>query len=118
MTLHERRVAIITLLRDIGPMSRRELAHLMRIDVQLVYASMRLLKENGKLRIVRWDRSVGKGPFTPIYAEGGGVDVERPKGWTRNDISRRYYQRNAAVISLRRYPNYHKSFGIWSGLMK
>lgn len=52
----------------------------------------KVLKEQGKIRVVRWLRG-GDGPFKPVYGLGGGPDAARPAPLTREQVGKRYRAR-------------------------
>lgn len=113
-----RKSMILDVLAYVGPMTRLELEHLLKLDDNAVNSALRSLRNQGKARIVRYERPEHNGNFAPVYAEGGGKDAPKPKPLTREEVCKRYNERNAFVISARRYADYHRSMGPWAGLMR
>lgn len=106
------------LLIFVGPMTRLELQQMLKLSDQDVISAIRRLKEAKRIRICKYERPDGNGNFAPVYAEGAGADAKRPKPLTKEEVTRRYNQRHSAVISARRYAEYHKAMGPWAGLMR
>ena len=113
-----RKKSVMDLLTNIGPMSRAEIQAMLKINEQNAMTVISRLKVDGQLRIVRYEHPPRNGSFIPFYGAGGGKDVNKPKPLTREQVAKRYNTTHAAVISARRYGEYHKKLGVWAGLLR
>lgn len=106
-------------LSSIGPMTRLELQNLFNITKGAAGYAILQLRKHKHIHICRYERSPEgyRGEMAPVYKLGDKPDAERPPAYTRNEISKRYRDKNGLLISMRRYKTYRKSLNVWSGLM-
>jgi predicted ArsR family transcriptional regulator len=114
----ERKKAILDLLYGCGPMSRAELAELLKISNNNAMSAISRLKIEGCLHITKYEHPQKNGNFIPMYKYGKGKDANKPKPKSRKEVTKKYREIHAAAISARRYKDYHKSLGVWAGLLR
>ena len=108
---------LIAVLTAAGPMSALELMSHMGMNRNMI--STRVRRARPRIHIERYERQpdgVG-GRCAPIYAAGVGTDAQPLKRLSRFQVTKRYRERHAAVISARRYRDYHIAQGPWAGLL-
>lgn len=93
-------------LTSVGDMSTLELAGFLEISDTAVHGAIRHLRKHGKVHIVRWERTNGRG--RPVYRAGAGTDAVEPRRLTNVQYHARYRAHGKFIKSLE--PN------IWRGL--
>ncbi|MEY8688356.1 MAG: hypothetical protein AB9M53_00570 [Leptothrix sp. (in: b-proteobacteria)] len=110
-----RRLIIAVLERD-GPSTLSELSVALERPYDAIEACVRTTRTNQPevLHIAEWRRSlVIKGKPSPVYKAGKGKDAPRPERLPRIEVSRRYEQRWAHVIKLRKAAKRAKPVPAW-----
>ena len=108
MVKSERQIAVLQALTVIGPMTQFELARYLRVPTTETRDAMDRLRRKGMVRIVNYIED--DGPYharVPVYAEGGGADLPRPKVPPKPRV------RNRAKATVSR-----QELGVWSGLVR
>ena len=108
MVKSERQIAVLQALTVIGPMTQFELARYLRVPTTETRDAMDRLRRKGMVRIVNYIED--DGPYharVPVYAEGSGADLPRPKVPPKPRV------RNRAKVKPAR-----QDLGIWSGLVR
>lgn len=102
---------------DAGPMSRAELVLHLRSTPDAV--SYLLRKARPGIYIVRYDRQPEgvSGRCAPVYAVGNRPDATPLARLSNAETRKRYHARHTRLISIRRYPDYHRDQGVWAGLV-
>jgi hypothetical protein len=105
---HRRLVAVWDALGEHGPLSSRELGEVLGVSRHTVNASVRLLRAEGVLRIVRWERCTwdetlrsGGGRMAPVHAIGRGSDAPMPRALTVRERGSQWYRRNRARVAVK-----------------
>lgn len=111
--------AVLHAVETVGPMSAREIGHLLGRSRASVANSIRDLRANGLIHISAYERQPDGqgGRFILIMAPGNHPDAKYPKRRSKKETDKRYRERHAAAISARRYGD-HRGLGVWSGLLK
>ena len=119
MTIPRITVAVAKALAEIGPMSAAELVPVTGLTRDAIKGAISRLRIKGDVHIGEYRRQdTGRsGQMVPIYTLDRLRDASRLAPITNKEASKAYYHRHRAVISARRYPDYHKSFGVWAGLL-
>ena len=113
-------MTLLELLTEFGPMGMQEIVyHFTDLSHGTVSDKVRGARRRKKIHIIRYDRQEEGtgGRLIPIYAVGPGPDAKPLPALTKGEINKRYRERHAMKISLKRYPEYHKSRGVWAGLL-
>lgn len=102
------RCVLLDALRQVGPMTARELSEftgIPRLSVNSAINHSREVAPRARFAIVEWRRAVGhKGGMAPVYKHGPGVDAPKPvidKAEARREYSARYKARHAAVLRVK-----------------
>ena len=108
---------ILDAIKEMGPMGVTELSEYLDLHRVTVGKSVRALREYKKLYISGYQRQDGggRGWYTVLYSIGNKQDRPKPKGLTPTERSRRYRERNKAIIALRR-AKVKTQATPWSGL--
>ena len=84
------------------PATKRELMDKLGIEsTSTMFKWLSKLRENEKIHIGRWERTLGD--FAAVYVRGPGRDAQRPKRWTAAQLQRRYRK---ALKASGRYEDY------------
>lgn len=96
--------SVLNAIRELGPMGTTELAQHLDLHRQTVVQTMRRLRDKKRVYISGYQRQDGggRGWYTVLYSIGNKQDRPKPKGLTPTERSRRYRERNKAIIALRR----------------
>lgn len=112
---------ILDALSKIGPMTSKELARHIGISRPSITRNLAYLRKAGnkQVYISHYERqpSGTQGMCAAVYKIGCVVDSKKPPKKTSSLVNKDYRKRHAAVLSARRYPDYHKSLGVWGGLL-
>jgi len=106
MPKSEKQAAILQALAVIGPMTQFELARYMRVPTTETRDAVYKLRTKGMVHIVGYAEDDGPYPArVPVYGEGGGGDVPRPKLAPR--------VRSKVTLAKQR-----QELGMWAGLVR
>ena len=111
--------SIVAALSDIGPMSAAELTTHIGLSRVTVGRQIRALRERKQVYIKEYvSQPAGtQGMHIVMYAIGSRTDAVRPPRKPVAHVNREYRRRHSAIISTRRYQDYHRSMGVWGGLL-
>lgn len=110
------REAALELLKVLGPLSSYELADKLGNSEANVYRALRRAhKETPKLchikKYKRNDYPGKKAHWIIIWANGDGKDAKRPGAMSKSENSKRYYNKNKAIINIRAKMKYARANG-------
>lgn len=110
---------ILRALQLVGPMGTTEMARYLSRTNTSVNDSIRRLRRDERVHIVRYDHQPDgtRGRMIPIYAEGGGGDAEYPGATDASTRNKKYRARHSKLISIRRYHKLREKVGMWAGLL-
>ena len=84
--------AVLLTLLQRGPVTSRVVARACEIHINTAQSWLKLLREQGTIRVAGWEPDALGRDSTPIYALGEGVSVQR-RALTRAEIAKRYRER-------------------------
>jgi hypothetical protein len=96
--------ALFEYLRDLGPMSAKELMELTKRSRRAIWDSLVILRNAKRIHICRYDRQEDgvAGRCIPIYKVGNKPDCPKLERVSVLERDRKYRKRNKAVISAKK----------------
>lgn len=109
---------ITAALEDIGQMSALELCTHLGLSRLATNKQIKQLRTRKAIHIARYERQPDglQGRCIPVYALGDAADALPLPARKPAEINRRYYARNVALVSVRRYSKQRGALGVWAGL--
>lgn len=107
-------------LRDLGPMSARELTQVTGRTRRAIWDSLTLLRDAKRIYICRYEHQEDgvAGRCSPIYKIGNLPDCKMPQRKSTLERDRKYRLRNKAVLQARqRARRSGEPANVWSGLL-
>jgi hypothetical protein len=108
---------VLAALEGLGPLTPAEVAAETGFAPTSIQKMLRRLHAANLARVVTWQRAVRRGSPTALWGAGPGPSTPRPKPTTPAERNAKYRQRNARLISARRYGERSPYANIWGGLM-
>lgn len=111
--IHPTRQRILKKLQELGPMTKYQIAEVCFVAPRNINAYLKLMKQDGEVRVQEWIRSgTGGGAWTKVWGLGSERNAHKPKPMTKAEQARKYREENpeAAIeeVIKKRSKRYHE----------